>query len=147
MSKSVLYAKLLKEYITLPVWLIIIISAIMFTLMVICLKIKYRKMAIFSLIGGLILSVAVYVTSILPFQRDIQEEAFITYSGEFYVEECYSLNRGGTYILIRYGEENESVRYKVLCDVTEVENETGYNGTFVYSQHSKCLVEIELQAN
>jgi hypothetical protein len=147
MNNAELYSQQLLDYIKLPIVIIIFVAVVTTTLIAVCLKIKYRKMAMITLIGGIVISAALYFTSIFPFQLDVQKEAYITYSGEFYVEDCYSVNGGGTYILIQYGEENESVRYKVLCDVTEIENETVYNGAFVYSQHSQCLVDIELQAN
>lgn len=145
MNNAELYTQRLLDYIKLPTGIIIFIAVVTLVLIAVCLKIKYRKMAIFTLIGGIVISAALYFTSIFPFQMDVQKEAYITYSGEFYVEECYSSNRSGSYILIRYGEENESARYKVLCDVTEIENATLYQGTFVYSKHSKCLVDIERQ--
>ena len=72
----------------------------------------------------------------------MQETAYEVYAGEFYVEEYYSVNRGGTYILISCDGKNNATRYKVLCDVTDIENDKIYNGTFVYSENSKCLVDI-----
>lgn len=55
----------------------------------------------------------------------------------------YSVNRGGCYILIRSSGETETTRYRVLCDVTEVEDDTNYNGFFVISENSQCLVDID----
>ena len=108
---------------------------------------KYKndtKKSIFSIILlGVIGSLAVYFTSVFPIQRDIRENAYETYTGEFYVDECYG-SKTNVYITIKCGDQNKVKRYTVLCDVKEVENYTTYNGIIVYSKHSKYLLNIDL---
>ena len=146
MTPNDLYAELLSNYLKLPIALLWIVIALSLILIAVCLKVKYKRLAVFTLVGGMILAITIYFTSIFPAQKDINENAFISYSGEFVVEECYTVNRGGTHILIKCGEQDDSMRYKVLCSVNEIEDNTTYNGTIVYSKHSKCLVAIEMQA-
>ena len=146
MTPNELYAELLSNYLILPMTLLGIAIALSIILIAICLKVKDKRLAVFTLIGGIILSIAIYFTSIYPGQKDINENAFVSYSGEFLVEECYSVSSGGTYILIKCGEQDDALRYKVLCIVNEIKDNTTYQGTFVYSKHSKCLVAIETQS-
>lgn len=147
MNPNDLYAELLSNYLKLPIALLWIVVALSLVLIAICLKVKYKRLAVFTLVGGIILSITIYFTSIFPAQKDINENAFVSYSGEFAVEECYTVNRGGTYILIKCGEQDDSMRYKVLCDVKEIKDNTNYYGKLVYSKHAKCLVAIEIQAS
>ena len=146
MTPNDLYAELLSNYLKLPIALLWIVITLSLILIAICLKVRYKRLAVFTLVGGMILAITIYFTSIFPAQKDINENAFISYSGEFVVEECYSVSSGGTYIIIKCDEQDDAMRYKVLCDVNEIDNNTSYNGTFVYSKHSKCLVAIEIQA-
>lgn len=146
MNPYELYAELLTNYLKLPIALLWVVIALSILLIAICLKVQNKKLAVFTLLGGIILSIAIYFTSIYPGQKDINENAFISYSGEFVIEECYAVSRGGTYIFIKCSDQDNAIRYKVLCNVNEIEDNTTYNGTFVYSKHSKCLVAIEMQS-
>ena len=110
MTPNELYAELLSNYLILPMTLLGIAIALSIILIAICLKVKDKRLAVFTLIGGIILSIAIYFTSIYPGQKDINENAFVSYSGEFLVEECYSVSSGGTYILIKCGEQDDALR-------------------------------------
>ena len=105
---------------------------------------KYKKIAIVILVVSILILSLMYFLCIYPYEKDINEKAYVTYTGNFYVEECFFVNRGGSYILLKYEESNNSIRYKVLCDVSSIENNTEYVGTIVYSQNSKCLIDIQL---
>ena len=105
---------------------------------------KDKKMAIVSLVAAFLISSLMYFVCIYPHEKDINENAYITYTGNFYVEKCYFVNRGGSYIVLKYEDSTKATRYKVLCDVSCIENDTQYYGTIVYSQRSKCLLDIDV---
>lgn len=144
MENQSVYVQKLSEYLVLPISLMVIVCIMILVLTFICIRIKYRNMAFLNVVGGLLILLTMYIFCVQPYQRDINENAFITYTGSFYVEECYSVNRGGTYILIKYENDQSSIRYKVLCDTSTIQNETLYFGSIIYSEHSKCLVGINL---
>ena len=141
------YNAQLNDYITFSFGIIILVCVVVLALIVVCIKFKCKQMIIVSLIGGVLISLIIYSSSILPYQMDIKENSYKTYTGEFFVEEYYFVNRSGTYMLIKLGSEDNSVRYRVLCDVPLIENSKMYNGTIVYSKRSKCLVNIDIIEN
>ena len=136
------YDQKLLDYISFSKWIIAAVVVVTLGLILLCIKVKYKKMAVVALVGGVAISLIAYAFCVYPYQKDINNQSYVTYTGEFYVEEYYSVNRGGTYILISCDSQNNATRYKVLCDVSDIENDKTYNGTFVYSESSKCLVDI-----
>lgn len=138
------YADKLEKIMRLNMGMAALMLVAMLVLVVFCLKFKDTRMAIVSIVGGIAIVLAMYCFCLYPYQKDINEQAFITYHGEFVVEDYYYVGRGGAYILLQCPEEQKSVRYQVLCDVPEVENGRVYQGEFVYSKRSKCLLNIEI---
>ncbi|MGN1446208.1 MAG: hypothetical protein ACI4WV_07915 [Eubacteriales bacterium] len=106
-------------------------------------KSQTRK-SVFSLfLIGVVVSLIVYSIYIFPVQEEIQENEYITYTGEFYVEECYG-SQTRTYITIKYGDQNKITRYTVLCDLKGVEDNKFYHGVIVHTKYSKYLLNIVL---
>ncbi len=137
------YSSKLGNYIKLPIGLIILIALIILFLVFLCMKVKYKSMAVTAFISGVAIILIIYLFSIFPYQKDISSNSYEQYKGSFTVEKYYYINRGGTYILIKFGEQ-DAVRYKVLTDMPPIENGTTYNGTVVFSKNSRCLVDIDL---
>ena len=104
---------------------------------------KHTEFFNFSLIAGIVISLIVYFTSVLPYQMDINEKDYIVYTGEFYVEEYFSSNRTEAYMVISIPNE-ASIRYMVACEADGVEKDTSYYGTFAYGKRTKALVNIEI---
>ena len=111
-------------------------------LLIFCLKYKIKNGPILMVIIGFILALTIYLFLILPFQKDIEENAYTTYTGEFYVVGSYFSN--ASYIEIQFPDQEKSVRYHLLCDNSYIDDHTQYEGTLVYSTRTKCLVDIIL---
>jgi len=104
-----------------------------------------RNTSIILFACSLILSASIYFLEILPVQKDINQQSYIVYEGEFYVEEIKTASRSGTYIYIQASNDSTPIRYEVSCDVNEINNDTSYMGYFVYSKHSKIIVDIRIE--
>ena len=108
-------------------------------------KLLERNTAIILCVCSLVLSASIYFLEILPVQKDINQQSYIVYDGEFYVKETKSANRSGTYIYIQSSNDSSPIRYEILCDINEINNDTIYTGYFVYSKHSKIIVDIRIE--
>ncbi len=144
MDKLEKYNETLSEYMTFNIWIIIFIALALAALIVVSIIFRLKRCSVVLTIAAVLIILGSYLFCIFPYQRDITEESYEIYEGEFYVESCYFVTRGGTYIIIRHNDSEKEIRYKVLCDVEKIEDDTVYNGKFVYSKHSKCLVDIIL---
>ena len=138
------YEAVLRNHMNFNVAVSLIILAI-FLIIAVCVLslVKDKKIALSSLIAGIVISLIVYFTSVLPYQMDINEKDYIVYTGEFYVEEYFSSNRTETYMVISIPNE-ASIRYIVACEADGVEKDTSYYGTFAYGKRTKALVDIEI---
>ena len=145
MNQYLEYNDKLNDYIKLPTFLIIVVSIVVLFLIFLCVKIKDKKMAWIAFIGGILIVLMIYMFCISPYKQDISANSYEQYTGSFVVEKYYFVNRGGTYILIKLNEKENVVRYKVLTDMPSIQDGTAYNGTIVFSKHSKCLVDIDLE--
>jgi glucan phosphoethanolaminetransferase (alkaline phosphatase superfamily) len=139
------YSDKLNNYIKLPISFIIVVVIVIISLLFLCIKIKYKQMALITLIGGVVISLIIYMFCVFPYQQDVSFNSYEQYTGNFVVEKYYFVNRGGTYVLIRFNEEEDTIRFKVLTDMPSVQEGSTYNGTIVFSKHSKCLVDIDLK--
>ena len=108
-------------------------------------KLLERNTAIILCVCSLVLSASIYFLKILPVQKDINQQSYIVYDGEFYVKETKTANRSGTYIYIQSSKDSSPIRYEVLCDINKINNDTTYTGYFVYSKHSKIIVDIRIK--
>ena len=144
MENNQQFSKLLQGYVSFATWILVFIIVVVLLLFIFCLFVKYKRMAILTIFVGFLLCLVYCCFCIFPYQKDIKDEAYITYTGDFYVQECYFVNRGGNYILLSYDGLDKVVRYKALCDVSLISDDTVYNGTIVYSHNSKCLVDIQI---
>lgn len=118
-------------------FLIIIIGSL-----ILCLKYKMKDMAIVTVTVFTALIIICCVFLIYPYQKDIEENAYTFYTGEFYVVRSYFSN--GNRVEIKYPDRDKSVIYRVFCDDSFIYSETQYEGTLVYSTRSKCVVDIIL---
>lgn len=143
MEKYSEYVEAINDHIGFMIGIIVFIGCVICALILLCIRVKDKKLLRITCISGIVIMLFMYFICIFPCQKDLKYNAFKTYEGEFYVDRCYSVNRGGCYILIRSSGETETTRYRVLCDVTEVEDDTNYNGFFVISENSQCLVDID----
>lgn len=138
------YSELLTSY--LKIGIAIIIIAFVVFLIFFCISLKSGSIKDKGILIGLILLLliepTVYITSVLPYQLDIKQQAYEEYQGQFYVEDYYA-SRNGTYIFISYNKQR-SVRYKAPSSLTEIEANATYSGKFIVSKHSKVLVDISV---
>ena len=138
------YNAMLNNEKTVAITLIVIIIIIMFGLIIFGLKMKIKYITSIAIVGCIIGSVFIYLVGIFPYDKDIRENAYETYTGQFTVEDYFSTNRGRCYVIIKYPESSRSFRYEVLCDTPDFELYTTYKGSFVTSKNSKCLVNIDI---
>ena len=88
---------------------------------------------------------------------DVKKDNYITYSGDFYLEE-FTTNRGTHWIIIQKDGEKRTKRYEIpyrdMYKSEEIENgnifqcmQEGakYKGTLVYSKLTKILVDIYIE--
>ena len=119
----------------------ILIVLILIVLVVMCIKNELKSTAIITVIVGIGMLLILHFFVVSPYKQDIDENGYIEYTGDFYVEKAYSVNRGGEFILIKLGED-KTMRLKSLCNILAVEDNSNYSGTVIYSKCSKCLVDI-----
>ena len=109
--------------------------------LIVCLRLEWKNgvimitaFCVFGLIGT-------YFFEIYPYEKDIEENSYIVYTGEFYIEGFY-FNGGKSLVYIEYPDKDKIIRYRRLCDNTNIDIETWYEGTLVYSKRSNCMVDI-----
>lgn len=141
------YMEKLSRYTKIPIIGISIGAIIVFLWFIIALKFKIIKdVALYLILGILILTIGYFFT-ILPIQKDIKTNAYVSYSGDFFVEDYYYVSRGTwPYILIKLPNEQKSVRYKILGNFKGLKANTTYTGTFIYGKNSKAIIDIDFKA-
>ncbi len=135
------YAEILSKLKQVNIWIAVIIALVIITLIAITIKLKDTKLTWLALISGFVIIAILYATSIMPYSKDINENAYTTYEGKFYLEEIQFINRGGTYIYIKLPNEAESKRYKASSNL-EFQFPATYYGRIVTSDNSNILLEI-----
>lgn len=139
------YDKLLTTNMRFNIIVMIIMGVLVVGLVAVCMKYVSSKWAIGTLLFGSIIVASVYFMTVLPIKTDIKNHDYSSYRGDFYVEE-YSLgNRRSAYIFIKLPQDDTSIRYKVVCDIGDVSNNSTYKGTFVIANNSKILVDLILE--
>ena len=146
MDKYAKYDEILNSEKTVAIILIMLIVITMIALIIFGLKIKLKYITSGAIIVGLIGTIFMYLVGVFPYDKDINENAYETYVGEFIIEDYFSTNRGRSYVIIKCNENTHSLRYEVLCDVPNFELYTIYEGSFTVSQNSKCLMDIDINA-
>lgn len=121
----------------------IIVILILIILVLMCIKNELKSTAIITVIVGIGVLLILHFFVVSPYKQDVEENGYIEYVGDFYVERAYSVNRGGEFILIKLGED-KTIRLKSLCNILAVEDDSNYSGTVIYSKRSKCLVDIAI---
>jgi len=112
---------------------------------VFCVKMKQPRLALVTVGLFAILLVSVWYFAVYPLQKDIEEKAYVKFEGKFYIEEYYQPYRSATYIRIIGGNDENAIRYKVLCDVGDIADNATYMGYFVFSRNSKSLVDFHVE--
>jgi hypothetical protein len=143
-----LYAEMLRSEISFGVIILCAIGLLFIAAAIFCVRMKQRGLGAATITICAVLLFSVYLFAFYPFQKDIDEKAYVVYEGVFHVEECYHPSRSGTYIRIQEAGSGQVTRYKVLsgCDVTALLDDTTYQGYFVYTQNGKALVDMQAEA-
>ncbi|MBQ7935776.1 MAG: hypothetical protein IJ333_05450 [Clostridia bacterium] len=136
------YAEKIAQKMNLYLIFMIIVLTILLGFIIYFVIQKDKKSIYLPLISGIILAILVYFPLIYPAQNDIKENAYITYVGEFYVEETWRSQRGfDSFICIKCLNEEKTTQYK-MSNKLNVENNTEYSGYFVYGKNSKIMVDF-----
>lgn len=131
------------RYLDISIIVIIAMLIVFLILLIVCLKIgaiKDTSVRIAFAAFALLILFAYLITA-LPYQLDMREKAYVEYSGEFYVESYFS-TKSGMYITIKRPEDKKIIRYRAPGNLTEIEDDTSYTGSFIFSKRSKVLVAI-----
>lgn len=137
------YAGILSKYIKLPIIVLCIGLLILVVLLFVAIKLKCLKsFSVWLIIGVLIASFAYYFR-VYVYQKDIRNNDYIEYTGEFYIESYYYATKSGLFILIKTPEDEKSIKYRAYGNI-DVNNKTSYYGTFVVGKNSKALVDISI---
>lgn len=145
MDTFAFYDTALNNSLQLNITCIIICLLVLIIMLFFCIMNKLSKIWHFILIFIIIASAIYgYFFQIKPYKEDINKHSYVIYDGEFEIKEIY-FSRGPTYVIIEYVDEKGIVhnnRYLENCNI-DCYNEPGiYFGRFVYSKHSKNLVEL-----
>ncbi len=93
---------------------------------------------VFAILTGTIVATGIYIVSI---RLDVAEEAYVTYEGEFWVEDT-NYGRGGPSVQIRFPNDAKARVYKLNGYLDSCfEEENAYDGYVVYSKRSKIIVD------
>lgn len=142
METYYLYNQLLQKRLTFNKGFAMIMIFILVTLLIFCIINKLKSMVITIVVAGIGIVSIIHFMLITPYKQDIEKSAYIKHVGDFYVERSYG-TRGGDRVLIKFGED-KTIQLDALCGILELEDNTDYSGTVVYSKYSKCLVDIIL---
>ena len=79
--------------------------------------------------------------SVIPTKLDLNEEAYETYKGEFWVDNT-DYGRGCPTARIKLIKDQKTVNYKFSVHLEpDFEEKTNYTGYIVYSKRSKIIVD------
>ena len=137
------YAEILLRYIKLPKIAICIGLLVLFILLFVAIKLKCLKSFSIWLIIGLLTVLLAYYFSVYTYQKDIKNNDYIEYTGEFYVESYYYATKSGLFILIKTPEDEKPIKYRAYGNI-DINNKTSYYGTFVVGKNSKALVDLRM---
>ncbi len=137
------YNELLQGEVFMGKIVLMFVIIVIIGVLILCIKYKLKNMSIVTMITGAAMILICCIFLIYPYQKDIDDNAYTVYTGEFYVVDSYT-DKGGRYVRIKYPNQKENVRYQLLCNDSFSEDETEYEGTIVYSTRSKCIVDIIL---
>ncbi len=137
------YNELLQSEVFMGRIVLAFVMIVIIGVLILCLKYKLKNMATATVITGAAMILICCIFLIYPYQKDIDDNAYTVYTGEFCVTDRYT-DKGGVYIMIKYPDQKKNVRYQLLCSDPFSDDETEYEGTLVYSERSKCIVDIIL---
>ena len=93
---------------------------------------------VFVILIGTIVAVGINIVSI---RLDISEETYVTYEGEFWVEDT-NYGRGGPSVKLIFQNDKKAKMYKVNGYLDSYfEEKNAYSGYVVYSKRSKIIVD------
>ena len=141
-EKYPIYNELLRNELNQGIVILVILGCMAVAVAIFCLVMKQPGLAFAAVGACAIILLLAFFLGFYPLQKDIDENAYITYEGELYIERCYHPYRSSVYILIKETGADKAIRYKVLCDVDQVRDDTIYFGYFVYAKSSGALVDI-----
>ena len=140
------YAEKLSHYMKIPIIVIVVVSALMAIAFILVCRFKLLKETYIYFALGCIALIAAYFLVVFPIQWDIKEKSYVSYSGDFFVEDHYYTNGGSSpYIVIKCQNETKAVKYKISGDFDFIKSNTNYSGKFVYGKRSKAIVDISVE--
>ena len=92
---------------------------------------------VFVILIGTIVAVVINIVSI---RLDISEETYVTYEGEFWVEDT-NYGRGGPSVTLIFQNDKKAKTYKVNPYLDSFEEKNAYSGYVVYSKRSKIILD------
>ena len=139
------YTQAILHYIKLPIIVTAIIMLILMLIIIFLIKYKcFKDFILYVLLGVVAVIVFSYFT-VFPVLKDINQNAFIEYSGAFYIEDYYFVSGGSSpYILIKTKNATDGVRYKITGNYNWIEKGKTYQGVFVYGENSKTILDMYL---
>lgn len=145
MEEFLIFNNKLNSYISLYSTILVILLIVFCLMVFVVLKfVKDIKLAIITASVGVVISLCVYSFCIYPIQKDLNDQSYITYEGEFYIEEFKTMNRTSTYVFIKTPENEKAIRYTLVGDISNFENHLNCKGKFVYAAKSKFLLEVSI---
>lgn len=139
------YAEQLSAHFNLGMGVLILISCVFIALAIFIFWMKQPRLAIFTVLFGVILVFIGYYFALFSIRRDIDTSNYIVYEGRFYVEDYYTATRSGTFILIQTTNDSDAIRYQVACNNINTGTKGEYYGYFVYSADSKYVVDFYVE--
>ncbi len=94
-------------------------------------------------VGMLLLILVASICDMTPLILDVREDAYVTYTGSFTVEEAIQYKDGERKAVLTFSDY-EQKRFTVK-DSEELEPAT-YYGTIVYAKHSEIVLEWSVQS-
>ena len=138
------YAERLSRYFKLPLIVLCIGLFVLVISFFVVIKLKCLKTMSIILITCLRVGLFGYYFRVYLYQKDIKNNDYIEYTGEFYVESYYYATKSGLFILIKTPNDEKPVKYRAYGNI-DVDNETSYYGKFVVGKNSKALVDISIE--
>lgn len=138
------YAEILFKYTKLPMVAIYIGILILVILSIVAIKLKYFKKFLIWIIAGVMIVLFAYYFKVYIYKKDINNNDYIEYTGEFYIEDYYYATKNGLFILIKTPEDEKSIKYKAYGNI-DIDINTTYYGTFVIGKNSRALVDLHTE--
>ncbi len=140
-SKYTEYEEVLLKSRNFNLWAAIIFAFVFFCLILYTIKLQDWKLTSTVCILGILLTTTLYITRVVPYQKDIDEKSYNVYEGEFHIEQIQYRNKGPTHVYIKFPNENDSKRYELPPNIS-IQTQKTYSGIIVIAKNSNVLLEI-----